>query len=56
MKKPKISVIVPCYNVSKYIEKCLDSLINQTYKNIEIICVEDHSTDNTKEVLQKIGD
>lgn len=53
MKKPKISVIVPCYNVELYLEKCLNSLINQTYKNIEIICVEDCSTDNTKNILKK---
>lgn len=53
MKKEKISVIVAAFNTEKYIEKCLDSLINQTYKNIEIIVVEDCSTDNTKKVLEK---
>lgn len=41
----KISVIVPIYNREKYIRKCLESIINQTYKNIEVICVDDKSTD-----------
>ncbi|MBP3596589.1 MAG: glycosyltransferase [Clostridia bacterium] len=49
----KLSVIVPCYNVENYIDRTLKCLINQTYKNIEIICVEDCSTDNTYEHLKK---
>ena len=53
MKQEKISVIVPCYNVEKYVSKCLDSLINQTYKNLEIICVEDCATDNTYNILKE---
>lgn len=44
---PVISVIVPVYNVEKYLERCLDSIINQTLKNVEIICVNDGSTDNS---------
>lgn len=43
----KISVIIPVYNVEKYISKCLDSIVNQTYKNIEIIIVNDGSTDRS---------
>lgn len=53
MKKNKISVIVPVYNVEKYLEKCLDSLINQTYDNLEIIVVNDCSTDNSEEIIKK---
>lgn len=52
----KISVIVPCYNAEKYLEKCLDSIINQTYKNLEIICVNDGSTDNTLKLLKNYAD
>ena len=50
---PKISVIVPCYNVAPYVGRCLDSLINQTLGDIEIICIDDKSTDNTLEILQE---
>lgn len=50
---PKVSVIVPCYNVEKYVARCLDSLINQTLRDIEIICIDDKSTDNTLEILNK---
>lgn len=47
-----VSVIVPCYNVVKYLSRCLDSIINQTFKSTEIICVNDGSTDNTLELLK----
>ena len=50
---PKVSIIVPVYNVEKYIEKCLDSLINQTLKDIEIIVVNDGSEDNSAEIVKK---
>ncbi len=46
-----ISIIVPVYNVEKYLAQCLDSLINQTKKEIEIICVNDGSTDNSGKIL-----
>ena len=49
----KISVIAPVYNVEKYLKKCLNSLVNQTLKDIEIICVDDGSVDNTNSVLQE---
>ena len=49
----KISVIVPVYNVEKYIEKCLDSLVNQTYDNLEIILVNDCSKDDSESIIKK---
>lgn len=48
----KVSVIVPVYNVEKYLPKCLDSIVGQTYENLEIICVDDGSPDNSAEVLR----
>lgn len=47
-----ISIIVPVYNMEKYLKKCLNSLVKQTYKNIEIICVNDGSTDNSSKILE----
>ena len=46
-----ISIIIPCYNVGEYLEKCLDSILAQTYPNLEIVCVNDGSTDNTANVI-----
>ena len=48
-----ISIIVPVYNVASYLPQCLDSLVNQTYRDIEIICVNDGSTDSSLAILQK---
>lgn len=50
----KVSIIVPIYNSSKVIERCLESILNQTYSNIEIICINDGSTDNSLELIKKI--
>lgn len=50
-----VSIVVPIYNVEKYIEKCLNSLKNQTYKNIEIILVDDGSTDNSNLICDKFA-
>ena len=49
-----ISVIVPIYNVERYLEKCINSITKQTYKNLEIILVNDGSTDNSLNICQKI--
>ena len=56
MKKYKVSVIVPVYNAEDYLERCLDSVCNQTLKDIEIICVDDCSTDNSLDVLNKYAE
>lgn len=49
----KVSVIIPVYNVDKYLSKCLDSVIAQTCSDIEIICVNDGSTDNSAQILSE---
>lgn len=48
---PLISIIVPVYNTAPYLRRCLDSLCNQTYSNLEIICINDGSTDNSLDIL-----
>ena len=51
--QPQISVIIPIYNTEKYLKKCLNSIVNQTLKEIEIICVDDGSTDSSLSILQE---
>ena len=51
----KVSVIIPIYNSEKYLEKCLNSVVNQTIKEIEIICVNDGSTDGTLNILNNFA-
>lgn len=53
MNRPVISVIIPCYNTEKYLAETLDCVIAQTLKNIEIICIDDGSTDNTPKILKR---
>lgn len=53
MAAPVVSVLIPIYNVEEYLEKCLDSVIAQTLNNIEIICVNDGSTDGSAEILRR---
>lgn len=52
----KISIIIPVYNAEKYLERCLNSILNQTYKNFEVIAVNDGSLDNSLDILQKYTD
>lgn len=49
---PKVSIIIPIYNVENYLPQCLDSIVNQTLKDIEIICIDDCSTDNSFNILK----
>ena len=49
----KVSIIVPVYNVEKYLDKCLTSLVNQTLKDIEIIIINDGSTDNSQTIIDR---
>lgn len=53
MSQPKVSVIVAVYNVENYLVQCLDSVVNQTLKDIEIICMDDCSTDSSLEILKE---
>ena len=50
----KVSVIIPCYNHGQFIEEAINSVVNQTYENIEIICIDDGSSDNSIEIIQNI--
>lgn len=56
MKDKLISVIIPCYNVDKWVKKCLDSVLAQTYKEIEVIVIDDGSTDDTADILASYTD
>lgn len=53
MREPEISVIIPVYNVEKYLPECLDSVLAQTFSNFEVICVDDGSTDNSAKILER---
>ena len=53
MNHPKISIIIPVYNVEKYLRECLDSVVNQTFSDLEIICVDDGSTDSSGAILEE---
>lgn len=50
-----VSIIIPCYNVALYIERCLDSVMTQTYRNLEILCIDDGSQDKTGLLLDRIA-
>ena len=49
----KVSVIIPVYNVEEYLRQCLDSVVNQTLKDIEMICIDDGSTDESAAILKE---
>ena len=50
---PKVSIIIPVYNVEKYLKKCLNCIVNQTLTDFEVICINDGSTDNSLEILNE---
>lgn len=54
INNPVVSIIIPCYNHEKYIEECILSVVNQTYKNIELIVIDDGSKDNSPAILEKL--
>lgn len=55
-EQPLVSVIIPVYNVERYLAQCLDSVSHQTYQNLEIICVNDGSRDGSPDILRRYAD
>lgn len=56
MNKPKISVLIPSYNHAQYLKKCIDSVLNQTFDDIEILISDDNSTDNSRKIIDSYND
>ena len=56
MASDLVSVVIPVYNSEKYLEECLNSIISQTYQNVEIIAIDDGSTDSSLEILKRFSD
>lgn len=54
--KDLVSIVLPVYNVEKYLPKCLDSVVNQTYKNLEIICIDDETPDGSVDIIKKYAE
>ena len=54
MDKALVSVIVPVYNVERYLKKCVQSIMKQTYKNLEIILIDDGSTDSSRQICDEL--
>lgn len=52
----QISILIPCYNTAPYLRQCMESVINQTYSNLQIICINDGSTDNTLDILKEYAE
>ena len=56
MMSPKVSIIIPVFNVEDYLERCLDSILNQIFKEYEVILIDDGSTDKTGEICDRYAD
>lgn len=56
MYKPRISVVIPVYNGENYLKEAIDSALNQTYENVEVLVVDDGSVDGTREIMNAYGD
>ena len=54
-QEPLVSVLIPCYNCEKYVEEAVMSIIEQSYSNLEILVIDDGSTDNTGSILQELA-
>ena len=55
MKNPLVSILITSFNKGKYLDQCIKSCVSQTYKNYEIIVLDNYSTDNTKHILKKFS-
>lgn len=52
----KVSIIIPCYNQAEYVGESIESALKQTYENLEIVCINDGSTDNSSEVIKSYAE
>ena len=56
MTRPRVSVLIPCYNAENFVGEAIDSALNQTWKNVEVVVVDDGSTDNSVDILKSYGE
>ncbi|MFM7079159.1 MAG: glycosyltransferase family 2 protein [Bacteroidota bacterium] len=56
MSKPLVTVLMPCYNASKFLNEAMESILNQTYRNLEVLAIDDGSSDNTIEIIRKYAE
>ncbi len=55
MDSPLVSVIIPIYNVEKFVAECLNSIIRQNYRNLEILCINDHGSDGSMDIVKDMA-
>ncbi len=56
MDKPKVSIVIPCFNAGEFVRQSIQSILNQTYQNLELLICDDASTDNTREIIDNFSD